>query len=333
MFWLSVVLSSLALGASAVLFVDYVRPAPVFCAPDGGCGLVRQTSLAYPLGVPLPAIGVLGMFAVAVSGLLPGRRARIAHLLLAVAAGLVGSTLIGVQLRLGVLCPYCVAVDGASVALAVLAIVRARQRYEPPVRLATLAAASSLLLLAIGAPFVLARTREPVQPEVISRELRKTPAGHVTVIDFVDFECPYCRENHARLAPLLAEHRDRLRVVRKHVPLPMHSHALSAARAACCGELLGKSDEIAEALFAAAPDTLTPEGCEWLASSHGLPLQRFRDCVRDPATDARIRAEVAAFEATGARGLPTLWIGKQRLEGLQDRETLRRAFDEAFQAL
>ncbi|HKP55250.1 MAG TPA: vitamin K epoxide reductase family protein, partial [Polyangiales bacterium] len=75
LFWATVAFSALALAASAMLFVDYVRPAPVFCAPDGGCGLVRQTAFAYPLGVPLPAIGVLGMFAVAVSGLIPGRRA------------------------------------------------------------------------------------------------------------------------------------------------------------------------------------------------------------------------------------------------------------------
>ena len=123
LFWATLGLSALALGASAVLFVDYVRPAPVFCAPDGGCGLVRQTQLAYPLGVPLPALGVLGIFAVAVSGLLPGRRARIVHLLLAAAGGLVGLALISVQVRLGVFCPYCIVVDGASMLIALLAVV------------------------------------------------------------------------------------------------------------------------------------------------------------------------------------------------------------------
>ncbi|HKU41810.1 MAG TPA: DsbA family protein [Polyangiales bacterium] len=96
---------------------------------------------------------------------------------------------------------------------------------------------------------------------------------------------------------------------------------------------LGKADEIAEALFAAAPDALTPEGCERIATAYGLPLERFRACVRDPATDARIRADAEAFRATRARGLPTLWIGEQRLEGLQDAATLRRAFDDAIRAL
>lgn len=333
LFWATVAFSALALAASAMLFVDYVRPAPVFCAPDGGCGLVRQTAFAYPLGVPLPAIGVLGSFAMAVSGLIPGRRARLLHLLLAAAGGLVGVTLICAQLWLGMLCPYCIVVDVASVVLALLAIVRVRSGYEPPLHFPSLAAASALLVLSTGVPLVLGGVRDPVLPEVVSRELRGAPAGQVTVVDFVDFECPYCRENHALLAPLLDEHRDRVRVVRKHVPLRMHRHAQHAARAACCGEALGKPDEIAEALFAAAPDTLTPEGCERIAAAHGLPLERFRACVRDPATDARIRADAAAFQATRARGLPTVWIGEQRLEGLQDHETLRKAFDEALRAL
>ncbi|HKU41809.1 MAG TPA: vitamin K epoxide reductase family protein [Polyangiales bacterium] len=236
MFWATAGLSAVALGASAMLFVDYVQPAPVFCAPDGGCGLVRQTQFAYPLGVPLPAIGVLGMFAVAISGLIPGRRARFAHLLLAVTAGLVGLALMGVQLSLQVFCPYCVVVDVASVAIGVLAIVRVRSAYEPALHFPSLIGAGVLLLASIGVPLALGASSKPVLPEVVAHELGKTPPGKLTVIDFVDFECPYCRENHVALAPLLAEHRDKLRVVRKHVPLGMHRYAQHAARAACCGE-------------------------------------------------------------------------------------------------
>src|SRR5262245_41347452 len=74
-FWTSVVLAAVALAASAMLLFDYLKPAPVFCAVDGGCGLMRQTVFAYPLGVPLPLYGILGLLAVSLLGLWPGRGA------------------------------------------------------------------------------------------------------------------------------------------------------------------------------------------------------------------------------------------------------------------
>lgn len=202
-----------------------------------------------------------------------------------------------------------------------------------PARLVPLGLAGVVQVAAIVAPIAFGSSKKPALPLVVQREIDNTPAGHATVVDFVDFECPYCRDTHAALAPLLRERRGRVHVARKQVPLPMHRHALDAARAACCGEALGKSEEMADALFAAAPSALTAEGCERIAAAQGLDLQRFRACTRDPATDARIRADAAAFRATHGRGLPTLWIGERLLEGRQDRETLRRALDEAIEAL
>ena len=333
LYWTSIVAAALALSASAVLFVDYAGPAPKFCAPDGGCGVVRETPWAYPLGIPLPVFGVLGLLAVAITGLIPGRRARIAHVVLACVGGLVGATLLLVQLNLQALCPYCVVVDAASIVLAGTAIARAVRATPVPFRAAPLACAGAVLAAAIVAPIAFGLARKPALPQLVQREIDNTPPGHATVVDFVDFECPFCRDTHAALAPLLRERRDRVHVARKQVPLPMHKHALHAARAACCGESLGKAEEMADALFAAAPSNLTPEGCERIAAAQGLDLQRFRACTRDPATDARIHADAAAFRATQGRGLPTLWIGDRRLEGRQDQETLRRALDEAIEAL
>jgi protein-disulfide isomerase len=323
----------LALGASAVLLVDYVKPAPVFCAPDGGCGLVRQSALAYPFGIPLPFIGLWGMLAVSISGLWPGRRAQRLHLLLAAAGALVGGSLLGVQLWLGTLCRYCIVVDVASLVIAVCALLRLRagpQALLPP---RTLALAGSALTLAVVSPLAVGMLRKPALPAVVAAEVERSGPGRATVVDFMDFECPYCRKTHEALVPLLAQRRDQVRVVRKQVPLGGHAHAMHAARAACCAEALGQGDEMADALFAAAPSALSPEGCERIAESRGLDLARFRACVRDPATDARIRADTEAFRASHGRGLPTLWIGAQRLEGMQDRESLRQALDEALRAL
>ena len=170
-------------------------------------------------------------------------------------------------------------------------------------------------------------------PAVIADEMRQTPRGKVTVVDFVDFECPFCRMTHEQLGPLLETHKDQVRVVRKHVPLRMHAHALDAAKAACCAERLGKGAEMAEALFTAPPEELTPEGCEALAVKYGLDATAFRDCVKDPAIQARIDADRETFRAAHGHGLPTLFIGETKLEGSQERAVLASTLENAIRSL
>ncbi len=335
-FWLTVVLAAAALVASAILLVDYVRPAPVFCEASGGCGRVKATIFARPLGVPLPAIGLIGMLGVGLAALVPGRGARITQAALASVGGLAALLLFGVQARMGVLCPFCAVVDGAAIALAVLAIVRWRKAWDPPSGRLIPSVATLGMVASIGVPFAIGFQLRAIPgdvPAAIADEMRLTGRGRVTVVDFVDFECPFCRMTHAELAPLLAQRKDKVRVARKHVPLRMHPHAMDAAKAACCGEVLGKGDEMADALFEAQPQDLTVEGCERIAKEHGLDLDAFRACVNDPATAARIEKDKEAFRAVKGHGLPTIWIDGAKLEGAQDRESLASTLDAAIGAL
>jgi uncharacterized membrane protein/protein-disulfide isomerase len=332
-FWAGCAASSIALAASAVLLVDYVGPAPVFCAADGGCGAVRQTVFAYPLGVPMPLIGIVGILTVSLLAMFAGRTPRIIRAVLASLGAVVAVSLLVVQGTLHTLCPYCAVADVAMVLIAALAVAGAKLGWQPPSHKSSLGIACSVLVLATSAPLAIGALRKPLLPAVVAAAIEAAPAGRTTVIDFVDFECPFCRATHAELQPLLAARRDRVHVVRKQVPLPGHRHALDAARAACCGEMMGKAEEIADALFSAPPSQLTPEGCEQIAAAQGLPVERFRACVRDEATTAKIYADAEAFRAAHGRGLPTLWIGTKLFEGQQDRETLRAALDEAIRAL
>jgi predicted DsbA family dithiol-disulfide isomerase len=131
------------------------------------------------------------------------------------------------------------------------------------------------------------------------------------------------------LEATLARFGERVRVVRRQVPLAMHPHARDAARAACCGELLGKGDSMASALFRAPVDDLTRAGCERIAQSLGIAIDPYRACVQDPATDARIEADRSEFKQAGGVGLPTIWVDGQPLVGAQSHELLERAFEDA----
>ena len=335
-FWIVIALCAVALVASSLLLVDYVRPAPVFCGAEGGCGLVKRTAFAYPLGIPTPLIGIGGFLAIGLAQLLAGRRARIAQAVLAGVAGLVAAGLLVVQAMMKTVCPFCFAADLSALVLLGLSVARALRGWDPPVAGRQLAGGVVALLVAVVAPVAVGMSRKAIPaevPPVIADEMRKTPRGQITVVDFVDFECPFCRMTHADFGPILAQNKAKVRVARKHVPLRMHAHAMDAARAACCGEKLGKADEMAEALFTAPITELTPEGCENLAVKHGLDLARFKDCVKDPEIDARIHADGETFRAAHGHGLPTLFIDGTKLEGAQEREVLQSTVDSAIRAL
>lgn len=333
-FWVVIAVCVMALVASSLLLVDYVRPAPVFCGAEGGCGAVKRTVFAYPLGIPTPLLGIGGFLAIGLAQLVPGRRARIAQAMLAAFGAIVAAGLLVVQAMMKTVCPYCMVADIAALVLLGLSVARARKGWDPPESKAQLAGGVLAVCAAVAAPIGVGMTKKAIPvdvPAVIAAEMRETPRGKVTVVDFVDFECPFCRMTHADFGPLLAERKDKVRVARKHVPLRMHPHAMDAARAAHCGEKLGKGDEIAEALFTATD--LTREGCEKIAEEHHLDLERFRTCLTDPETEVRIKADGEAFRAAGGHGLPTIYIDGTKLEGAQDPGVLKSTLDAAIRAL
>lgn len=167
-------------------------------------------------------------------------------------------------------------------------------------------------------------------PLVIRDEMAVAPRGTATIVFFTDFQCPFCRRTHAALAPILAERKDRVRVVLRHVPLPSHPDARSAARAAICAEDLGgeAAKDYAAALFVARD--LSEAACEDMAVERGIDRARFRACTYERATDARIDRDIAMFDSADGDGVPLLYVGRTRLEGEQPRSTLEAAIDAAL---
>ncbi len=165
-------------------------------------------------------------------------------------------------------------------------------------------------------------------PPAIKDEMAVTQArapGSTTLVFFTDFQCPFCRKTHAALAPLLSDRK--VRVVLRHVPLPRHPDARTAARASVCVEsmLPDKSLAYAHALFS-APD-ISEAACEEIAIAEGIDRDQFRRCVADRATDERIERDIAIYESVGGDGVPLLFIGRTRLEGMQPRSRLEAALD------
>ncbi len=183
----------------------------------------------------------------------------------------------------------------------------------------------SLALLAFSA---LASSCGGGLPPAIRDELARAPRGTVTVVFFTDFQCPFCQRTHAVLAPLVAERQGRVRVVLRHVPLPMHPDARTAARAAVCTQSLPAAEAVVDALYR-APD-LGEAACEQIALEHGAERAAYEQCVADSATDARIDSDTSMFRALGGDGVPMMFVDRTLLDGSQTRSTLQSAIEDAL---
>lgn len=324
-----------AIAACAALVVDYRSMGdPAFCSAGTGCGAVKGSGYSSIAGVPLPNLG-LAAFACLLAGSLLAR-SRLHHLALAAVAGIgaVGAVaLIALQVFvIGAICVWCVAIDSSAIvaAAAAIGIALAAARAHGPggdseafarevqPGGAALGAWMVAALLAIGLPFLWGMYPQPTLPAALAP--LQAP-GKITVISFTDFECPHCRGLSPQLHRLVEEHGDRVRFVRKMVPLSSHKGALPAAKAYLC--VPPEQREAAAArLYAAEPALLTDAAMTTLLTAPGSPepvkLDRaaFEACLAAPETKAEAEAERALFfEKAGGRGLPTTFVGRRMVLG------------------
>jgi Na+/H+ antiporter NhaA len=153
----------------------------------------------------------------------------------------------------------------------------------------------------------------------------------LTLVEYGDFECPFCARATGVTNELCERFGPRLRYVFRHLPLPdVHPHAELAARAAVAAGLQGRFWEMHDLLFA-HQDELDVEDLVSYAAALDLDVETFLHDVDDEATAARVRADVASAEASGARGTPTFFVNGRRHVGPHDARTLADALEEAVE--
>lgn len=302
------VASLIGLTASVASLYDYLGPAPAFCA-ESGCATVRASAWAHPLGIPMPVLGIVFFAMMLVLAFVERPKLRVA---LAATGAAWGVALIALQaFVIHAWCKLCLIADPSAIVagLAVIAGARTVKFTWPRVVAAVPAGAACVLALRLFS-HPAAPTIPPGTPAFVASAQQP---GVVTVIELVDFECPFCRALAPKLADALRAAKVPVRVVRKMVPLPMHPHAMPAALAWCCAAAQGKGDAMADALFSAPADDLTPEGCEQLASKIGCDMDRYH---RDlPAMVGKVAADMLDARGGDVHSLPTVFVGTQRLTG------------------
>ncbi len=297
------------LGASIASLYDFLGPVPAFCA-EGGCATVRASAWAHPLGIPMPVLGIAFFVASLVLAFVEAPRLRKA---LALLGGAWAVLLIALQaFSIGAFCKLCMIADPAAIVLATAVLAGARTVRFTWLRSAAIAPALAAVVgsLALWSQAPAAPPLPPGTPAFVQRAQRPNT---VTIVEVVDFECPYCRMMQEKVTEAIAKAGVAARIERHMMPLPRHAHAMPAALAYCCADRQGKGAAMAEALFTAPEESLTPEGCEELAVKAGCDREQYR---RDlPLAVGRVAVESIEARSSGVKSLPTVFVGGEQLVG------------------
>ena len=168
------------------------------------------------------------------------------------------------------------------------------------------------------------------RPPPLSMDLRNSAypvlgnarAG-VAIVEFSDFECPYCRRHQKTTVPGLVEKytdSGKARYVAVNFPLGMHAQAGPAAIAGACAHQQGAYWKMRQFLFD-NQTSLTAETYLKGAADLGLNGDQFSACLQSPGVAARVRDEVRLGESLGVQGTPAFVIGRVR-EGVLTNATL-----------
>ncbi|HEY5959156.1 MAG TPA: DsbA family protein [Polyangiaceae bacterium] len=308
----------LAILACSALLVDSVGVTPAYCSGASGCQVAKLAARRVLGPVSLPALGLIAW--VGLLGVTTAPRVRSVRRLELVAATLApiaGAALIAIQaFVLKTYCPYCMVVDTAAVvvgaALWIAHFTKAdgddQRQGLHPVAIGALASMAALL------PVLWPHFRPPLKtPEPL---VAFQQPGRVSIVEFVDLSCGHCRALYSTLERLRRAEGERIHFVRLHAPHRAHRAAREGARLLAClqgdearveklTEVLFESPSLDHAVVAAAGEYV------------GLTQEEMQACWNDAASEESVAQNVRLLDSLGFVGLPTTYIGGERIIGSQ----------------
>ncbi len=149
----------------------------------------------------------------------------------------------------------------------------------------------------------------------------------VTIIEFSDYQCPYCRKFHVEVLPqILSAYKDKVRFVYRDFPLSSHPEAAPAAEASGCAYEQGKFWEFHDKLFTGG-QTLGKDTYLQYASDLGLDMQQFQSCLSSRKYQSEVQSDFDFAANLGVRSTPTFFINGIPLVGAQPFEAFQQVID------
>ncbi len=160
----------------------------------------------------------------------------------------------------------------------------------------------------------------------------KGPAdAPVTIVEFSDFQCPFCSRVEPTIKQIESAYGDKIRFAWKNQPLPFHPNAMPAAKAAMAAYRQGKFWQMHDLLFANQRD-LNDANYEKWAQQIGLDMAKFKKDMASPAVADEIAADSKEGQRLGANGTPSFFINGRSVVGAQPFESFKSVIDSELAA-
>ena len=165
-----------------------------------------------------------------------------------------------------------------------------------------------------------------IEVELGDAPVRGNPDAPVTIVEFSDFECPFCRRSQATLKEVEEKYKGKLKMVFKDFPLSFHQRAMPAAQAARCAGEQDKYWEYHDMLFSG--EGLSDEDFKRYAKELSLDTDAFEACLASNKYRTEIAADMSQGQALGVSGTPAFFINGRFLSGAQPVEAFSEIIDE-----
>jgi protein-disulfide isomerase len=165
-----------------------------------------------------------------------------------------------------------------------------------------------------------------INAEGPSRGPRDAP---VTIVEFSDFQCPYCKQAAISLKPVIEGYGSNIRLVFKQMPLPIHPEAFKTAQASVCAAEQGKFWEFHDILFSSGD--LSEQALKKYALSLGLTMNEFNTCLGSETSAAVVRRDMQEAMRADVQGTPTFFVNGRIVRGIRNVEDFKNVIDQALQ--
>jgi len=152
----------------------------------------------------------------------------------------------------------------------------------------------------------------------------------VTVVEFLDYNCPFCQKGAAITDQIFAAYPGKVRILAKNLPLPMHPNAQKTAEAVLCAQEQGKFWEFRREIFGEFWGKNSAGDMKAIAKKIGLKESDFASCLDSSKMKPAIEEDVKVLQALGSTGAPTFFVNGKPVVGAQPFEKFSKAIDEAL---
>ena len=183
-------------------------------------------------------------------------------------------------------------------------------------------------------------SQAPIELDTQNRPYWGNAESKVVLVEFSDFECPFCKLAAFNLKPMLTDYKNKIKLVYLHYPLDqscnthmpksLHIHACKLSYATQCAAEQGKFWEYHDETFDLQPK-FSESSYEEIAKKLGLNLDNFRACMQSPKTASLVASDIEQGQKVGLEGTPSIYLNGRKLEYWYIPQVLKKVIERSLE--